>query len=128
MSKFKDPRILTRLVKHKKADFPVPVWYWINPMTGAKLSPDFFTKEEADNWFEIIVVSHNETYELMGRTKDGKMFELKCRIPEDALRDKKCPYRYEIDGNVLSIIILGVNEDDAKNRVEEYFKVISWIE
>ena len=97
-------------------------------MTGAKLSPDFFTKEEADNWFEIVVDSHNDTYDLMNRTKEGKIFELKCKVSEAPIRQKDCLIKYEVNGDILTINILGLNEEDAKNRVEEYFKVMSWIE
>jgi hypothetical protein len=128
MSKFKDPRVITRLVKHRKADFPVPIWYWINPMTGAKLSPDFFTQEEAEDWFEDVVDGHNAAYDLLNRTKDGKIFELKGNVPEAPFRVKKCPFKYEIDGDVLTIRILGMNVEDAKKRVEEYFNILKWIE
>lgn len=133
MPKFKGGQeILAHLVKHRKADMPVAVWYWVNPMTGVKISAEFATKEEASRWFDDLVNIHNDTYDLLARSKDGEMYELKGIVEESGIynrqKTKDCPFKFSISNCVLTISVLGMSKGDAKQRVEDYFDILSWIE
>lgn len=132
MATFKDKQILAHLVKHNKANNPVPVWYWINPMTGVKISPEFRLKDDADKWFDDLVSVHNDTYDLLNRTKQGKIFNLRAVVDVTGVisstNTKKCPFKHEIKGDVLYIDVLGADLADARTRVEEFFDVGEWLE
>jgi hypothetical protein len=51
------------LIKYRQADMENAVWFWVNPGSGAQLSPKFETQKEAEIWFDSVVSIHNETYE-----------------------------------------------------------------
>lgn len=132
MATFKDKQILAHLVKHKQADISLPVWYWINPMTGVKISPTFPTKDDADKWFDDLVAVHNDTYDLLNRSKEGKIFKIKAVIDNSGIisstKTKKCPFAYEITGDVLSVSVLGTDLGDARTRLEEFFDIVDWLD
>ncbi len=131
MATFKDKQILAHLVRHNKANATLPVWYWINPMTGVKISPEFGLKDEADKWFNDLVDVHNDTYDLLNRMKQGKIFNLRAVVDAteviSSINAKKCPFKHQIKGDVLYIHLLGADLADARTRVEEYFDIIEWL-
>lgn len=109
-----------------------PVWFWINPNTGSTLSPKFHTQDEAENWYDSVLHTHEETYNLMTRIKKGKFFTVSGKVDiGDVISSKKaneCPFTMELEDDILTVEVLAVDVDDAKNRISEYFEILEWIE
>jgi hypothetical protein len=108
------------------------VWFWINPSSGASLSPKFETQKEAEAWFDSIVSIHNETYDFLDRIKNGQFYILKGRIDVgDTISSKKaneCPFTMHLEDDILLLEVLGTSFEHAKKRVEEYFEILEWID
>jgi hypothetical protein len=119
------------LIKYRQTDMESPVWFWINPSSGASLSPSFSTQEKAEAWFESIVTIHTETYDFLDRIKNGRFYIVKGRVDVgDVISSKKgneCPFTMHLDDDILSVEVLATSYRDAKNRVEEYFEILEWI-
>jgi hypothetical protein len=120
------------LIKYRQADMENAVWFWVNPGSGAQLSPKFETQKEAEIWFDSVVSIHNETYDLLDRIKNGKMYTLKGRIDiGDAISSKKaneCPFTMHLEDDILSLEVLANSFEHAKERVEEYFEILEWVD
>jgi len=120
------------LIKYRQSEMESAVWFWINPGSGAPLSPKFETQEEAEFWFESVVSIHEETYDLIDRIKNGKFYTLKGRIDVgDVISSKKaneCPFTMHLKDDILSLEILATSFKHAKERAEEYFEILEWID
>jgi hypothetical protein len=120
------------LIKYRQTDMKEPVWFWINPSSGSKLSPEFNTQKEAENWFDSVVNIHNETYDFLDRVKNGRFYTVNGRVDVgDAISSKKaneCPFTMHLEDDILSLEVLATSFEHAKERVEEYFEILEWIE
>lgn len=119
------------LIKYRQADMKEAIWFWVNPNTGTTLSPEFSTQVDAEKWFDDVLLVHQETYDLMERTKFGKFFTVKGKVDiGDIISSKKagdCPFDMRIDGDVLSVKVLALDEESARKRVEEYIEILEWL-
>jgi hypothetical protein len=120
------------LIKYRQSNMENAVWFWINPGSGASLSPKFETQEEAEVWFEGVVSVHEETYDLLNRIKNGRLYTLKGRIDVgDVISSKKaneCPFTMHLEDDILSLEVLATSFKHAKERAEEYFEILEWID
>jgi hypothetical protein len=120
------------LIKYRQTDMKDPVWFWINPSSGTELSPRFETQQQAERWFDSVVSIHNETYDFLDRVKNGKFYTLKGRIDVgDVISSKKaneCPFTLNLDDDILEIEVLATSFEHAKERAEEYFEILEWID
>ena len=111
---------------------PEAVWFWVNPSSGATLSPEFNTQQEAERWFDDVVSIHNETYNLLDRVKNGKFYTVRGKVDlGDVISSKKandCPFTIHLDDDILIVEVLATSMSDAKERVEEYFEILEWVE
>lgn len=119
------------LIKYRHKGSEDNVWFWINPDSGASLSPKFRTQEDAEDWFDAVVVAHTETYNLLERIKDGKFHIIKGRIDVgDLISSKKaneCPFTMHLEDDILELEILATSYEHARERAEEYFEILEWI-
>ena len=108
------------------------VWFWINPSTMAALSGQFKTQAEAERWFDDTVAIHEETYHLLNRLRHGSMYTVRAIVdPDDITSSKKssaCNFTMHIEDDILEVELLATSIEHARERVEEYFSVIEWIE
>lgn len=108
------------------------VWYWANPNTQSQISPEFFTQDAAEKWFDDIMYIHEETYDLIERSKKGEFYTVRGLVDMDKLfmnrKIEECPYLMYMTEEILEIIVLALNENDAKRRVENYIDDIQWID
>jgi hypothetical protein len=120
------------LIKYRQTDMKAPVWFWINPSSGSTLSPKFATQDEAENWYETIVTTHEETYNLLTRSKRGKFYKVFGRVDlGDVISSKKaneCPFTLYLEDDILEAQVLAVDIEDARSRVSEYFEILEWID
>ena len=120
------------LIKYRHVGVEGEVWFWINPSSGTKLSPQFTTHSEAECWFDSVIAIHNETYDFLDRIKNGKFYTLKGRIDiGDTISSKKaneCPFTLHLEDDILELEILSTSFEHAKERAEEYFEILEWIE
>jgi hypothetical protein len=120
------------LIKYRQANMENAVWFWINPGSGAALSPEFETQEEAEVWFEGVVSVHEETYDFLDRIKNGRFYKVKGRIDVgDVISSKKandCPFTMHLEDDILELEILATSFKHAKERAEEYFEILEWID
>jgi hypothetical protein len=120
------------LIKYRQTDMEEPVWFWINPSSGTKLSPEFDTQKDAEKWFDSVVDIHNETYDFLDRVKNGKFYTVNGRVDVgDAISSKKaneCPFTMHLEDDILSLEVLATSFEHAKERVEEYFEILEWID
>lgn len=132
MNNNKKKQFKAHLIKYRQSDMIEPVWFWINPSTGSTLSPHFKTLEEAEQWFDTIIESHNQTYFLLERISKGKFYTVKGKIDiGDTISSKKaneCPFEIHLDDDILIVEVLGTSIVDARARVEEYFEILEWVE
>lgn len=130
--KIKNKRFHAHLIKYRQADMDEAVWFWINPSSGATLSPQFTTQEAAEKWFDDVIAIHNETHSLMERIRSGNFYTLKGRVDLiQFISEKKMnasPFLIRLEGDILSVDVLAVSVDDARARVEEYFEILEWLE
>lgn len=129
---FKKKQFKAHLIKYRQTDMPEAVWFWVNPSSGATLSPEFNTQQEAERWFDDVVSIHNETYNLLDRVKNGKFYTVRGKVDlGDVISSKKandCPFTIFLDDDILIVEVLATSMADAKGRVEEYFEILEWVE
>lgn len=127
----KKKQFKAHLIKYRQADMKEPVWFWVNPSSGASLSPQFDTQEEAEKWFDDVIEIHNETYDLIDRVKNGKFYSVSGKVDiGDLISSKKaneCPFTLHLEDDILTAEVLAVSVNDAKERVEEYFEILEWM-
>mgnify|MGYP000026118917 FL=1 len=120
------------LIKYRHASMEEAVWFWINPSSGTPLSPKFETQIEAESWFDSVIKIHNETYDVIDRIKNGRFYTLKGRIDVgDVISSKKaneCPFTMHLKDDILQLEILATSFKHAKERAEEYFEILEWID
>lgn len=120
------------LIKYRQTDMKNAVWFWINPSSGSKLSPEFTTQRDAEMWFDSVVSVQNETYDFLDRIKNGKLYTIKGRIDiGDVISSKKaneCPFTMHLEDDVLELEVLATSFEHAKERVEEYFEILEWMD
>jgi hypothetical protein len=120
------------LIKYRQTDMKDPVWFWVNPSSGTELSPRFETQQQAEKWFDAVVSIHTETYDFLDRVKNGKFYTVKGRIDiGDVISSKKgneCPFTMHLEDDILTLEVLGASFEHAKERVEEYFEILEWID
>lgn len=120
------------LIKYRQTDMKEVLWFWINPNSGSKLSPEFTTQKDAEEWFDSVVATHNETYDFLDRIKNGKFYTVNGRVDiGDTISSKKaneCPFTMHLEDDILSLEVLGTSLEHAKERVEEYFEILEWID
>ena len=79
-----------------------------------------------------MIAIHNETYDFLDRIKNGKFYTLRGRIDiGDTISSKKaneCPFTMNLEDDILELEILGTSFEHAKERAEEYFEILEWIE
>lgn len=117
------------LIKYREPQLEDFIWFWINPTTGNKISGDFFTQEEAEEWFREMVSIYDESVTLIKRAKSGSFFRL-VGVLEDAnvTKNQNCPFEHTIEGMLIGIKVLGLDLNDAKHRVETFYDIREWIE
>lgn len=127
----KKKQFKAHLIKYRQADMRDPVWFWVNPSSGATLSPEFSTQEEAEKWFDDVVEIHNETASLLNRVKNGKFYTVYGKVDiGDVISSKKandCPFTMHLEDDILVVEVLATSVQDAKDRVMEYFEIIEWM-
>lgn len=127
----KKKQFKAHLIKYRHADMKDAVWFWVNPSSGATLSPKFTTQEEAEKWFDDVVEIHNETYTLLNRVKNGKFYTVSGKVDlGDLISSKKandCPFTMHLEDDILTVEVLASSLDDAKERVAEYFEILEWM-
>ena len=120
------------LIKYRQTDMKDPVWFWVNPSSGTELSPRFETQQQAEKWFDAVVSIHTETYEFLDRVKNGKFYTVNGRVDiGDTISSKKaneCPFTMHLEDDILSLEVLATSFEHAKERVEEYFEILEWID
>lgn len=120
------------LVKYRQADMKDPVWFWINTTTGTTLSPHFETQPQAEKWFDDVVTIHAETYDLLDRVMYGQFHTLKGKVDIGDLvsstKVNNCPFDIHLEDDILVIEVLGTTIQQARERVEEYFEILEWLE
>lgn len=115
------------LIRYRDEELQDFVWFWINPKTGAKISGDFLTQEDAEFWWKEMMYIHTESMNLVQRVKDGNFYHLKAELADDKIHvNPDCPFRSYIQDNVLHVTVLGLNLRDAKQRVEQYYSIKRW--
>jgi hypothetical protein len=120
------------LIKYRQTDMKDPVWFWVNPSSGTELSPRFETQQQAEKWFDAVVSIHTETYDFLDRVKNGKFYTVNGRVDiGDTISSKKaneCPFTMHLEDDILSLEVLATSFEHAKERVEEYFEILEWID
>ena len=120
------------LIKYRQSAMSGDVWFWMNPSSKVKLSPEFDTQEAAEKWFDTVVSIHTETYDVLDRVKNGKFYTVNGRVDiGDTISSKKaneCPFIMQLEDDILSLEVLGTSLEHAKERVEEYFEILEWID
>jgi hypothetical protein len=127
----KSKQFKASLIKYRSADMKDAIWFWVNPTTGSTLSPEFKRQEDAEKWFDDVIKVHQETYNFMERCKSGKFFLIRGKVDVgDVISSKKandCPFDMHLEDDIMVFEILGLDENDAKARVEEYFEILEWL-
>ena len=120
------------LIKYRQTDMKNPVCFWINPSSGSTLSPKFATQGEAENWYDTIIETHEQSYNLLTRLKNGKFYRVFGRVDlGDVISSKKaneCPFTLYLEDDILEVEVLAIDIEDARNRVSEYFEILEWID
>lgn len=122
------------LIKYRDPYLKDYIWFWINPNTGNKISGDFFTQEEAEDWFREMMSIYDEAIGLIRRVKDGQFFQLEGYLEDRNVSiNKNCPFEHTIRSletgeNVLIVKVLGIDQNDAKYRVQTFYDVKEWVE
>jgi hypothetical protein len=119
------------LIKYRQAEMKSPIWFWVNPATGSTLSPEFTKQEDAEKWFDDVIKAHQETYNVLQRCMSGNFFFIRGKVDVgDVISSKKaneCPFDMHLEDDIIAFEVLGLDEDDAKARVEEYFEILEWL-
>ena len=120
------------LIKYRQTDMKEAVWFWINPSSGAALSPRFQTQQEAEIWYDTVVSIHTETYDFLDRIKNGKFYTVRGKIDVgdviSSIKANECPFTMHLEDDILTLEVLGTSFKQAKERVEEYFEILEWID
>ena len=128
----KKKQFKAHLIKYRDPDDHSYLWFWINPNSGTTLSPHFTTQQDAEKWFDDIMVIHNETYDLLDRVKNGKFHIVKGRIDVgdtlSSVKSSLCPFTVHLEDDTIEIEVLATSVLDARKRVEVYFEILEWID
>lgn len=128
----KKRKFQAHLIKYRQTDMQEHVWFWINPGSGTTISPEFKTQTEAEKWFDDVVSIHNETFDLLDRIKNGKFYIVRGKVDlGDVISSKKaneCPFTMHLDDDTIIVEVLAVTLADARQRVEEFFEILEWVE
>jgi hypothetical protein len=120
------------LIKYRQTDMKEAVWFWINPSSGTALSPRFGTQQEAEIWYDRVVSIHTETYDFLDRIKNGKFYTVRGKIDVgdviSSIKANECPFTMHLEDDILTLEVLGTSFKHAKERVEEYFEILEWID
>jgi hypothetical protein len=119
--------ISATLIKYRKNAYDDYSWFWIDSKSGAALSKHFETQEDAETWFNGMIAIHNETYSLLDRVMNGKVYTVSARVDLSA-EYPKSPYPSKYEDDMLHVTLLARNEEEAKKRVEKYYYVLEWAE
>jgi hypothetical protein len=119
--------ISATLIKYRKNVYDDFSWFWIDSKSGAALSKHFETQEDAETWFNGMIAIHNETYSLLDRVMNGKMYTVSARVDLSA-ELPRCPYTSKYEDDMMHVTLLARNEEEAKKRVEQYYYVLEWVE
>ena len=96
------------------------------------LVADTNTAKDVEKWFDDVKMAHEETYDLIDRTKHGEFFTVRGIVDLEDLfmnhRISDCPYMMYMYDDIIEFIVLALNEDDAKRRVEKYIDNIYWVD
>lgn len=131
MTTNKKKQFSAHLIKYRLTENSSFMWFWVNPETGATLSPYFKTPDAAEAWFDDVLEVHNQTYNLIDRVKNGHFYTLRARVDIDEMlitpSTFECPFTIHLDDDIIEVQVLGTNIEDAKKRVEEYFEILEWV-
>lgn len=131
MTTNKKKQFRAHLIKYRLTENSSFMWFWVNPETGATLSPYFKTPDAAEAWFDDVLEVHNQTYNLIDRVKNGHFYTLRARVDIDEMlitpSTFECPFTIHLDDDIIEVEVLGTNIEDAKKRVEEYFEILEWV-
>jgi hypothetical protein len=126
----KKKSFVANLIKYRQADMKEPIWFWINPSTGTIISDQFTTAAAAEKWYDNVIYIHNETFNLIERTMRGKFFKIKGKVDVgDVISSKKaneCPFTMHLEDDIMEFEVLAKDEEEAKNRVCEFFEILEW--
>ena len=116
------------LIKYKDGEMKDPFWFWVSSSSGSPISPKFSSPKDAEEWYDSVISIHNETFSLLERSKDGKIYRISGRVSDEICQIKPgCTFTRERKGDIISFDVLGLSVEDARNRVEEYFEILEWI-
>jgi hypothetical protein len=119
------------LIKYRDPESEHFVWFWVNSSSGGTISPSFLTRIEAERWYDDIVRIHRETIDLILRAKDGQFYKLKGRINVEEMliytKGKRCPFPVFLEEDTISMEILALSEQEAKNKALKYFDILEWL-
>ena len=130
----KTRKIKAHLIRYRHADMEEAVWFWINPESGATLSPEFETQEEAEAWLNDVMTIHTESNSLISRAKDGNFYNLKAKVSpkfiKSTAKDQERQFTLRFQGDILEIDVLALSLEDAKERILNVYNVpvLEWIE
>lgn len=104
-------------------------WFWMSPKSGKKISPQFSTKPEAEEWFSRTTTAMSECAMLIARAKQGKFYNLSARIDTEIILPKdKTAFAFRQTGDIIWATVLGVDIQDARNRVNSVIPIREWVE
>jgi hypothetical protein len=126
MSK-KSSVISATLIKYRKTPYDDFSWFWIDAKSGAALSKHFDNQDEAETWFNGMILIHNETYSLLDRVMNGKVYTVRAKVDLSA-DNPICPYPSKYEDDMMHVTLLARSEEEAKKRVEKYYYVLEWAE
>lgn len=119
------------LIKYRDPESSDFVWFWVNPSSGGAISPSFPSRIQAERWYNDIIQVHKETIDLILRAKDGEFYKLKGRINIEEMliytKGKRCPFPVFLEEDTISMSILALSEQEAKNTVLKYFDILEWL-
>lgn len=128
----KKKQFKAHLIKYRGTDGTKTLWFWVNPDSGATISPHFYSQDSAERWFDDILVIHNETCDLLDRVKNGSFHTIKGRVDVGEVISSRsaaeCPFTIHLEDDIIEAQVLAVSKADAKKRVEYYFEILEWIE
>lgn len=119
--------ISATLIKYRKTTYDDFSWFWIDSKSGAALSKHFESQDEAEEWFNGMISIHNETYSLLDRVMNGRMYFVSARVDLSA-EFPKCPYPSKYEDDMMHVTVFARDEKEARKRVEQYFDVLEWEE
>lgn len=119
--------ISATLIKYRKTAYDDFSWFWIDSKSGAALSKHFETQDEAEEWFNGMIFIHNETYSLLDRVMNGRMYFMSARVDLSA-KFPACPYPSNYEDDMMHVTVFARDEKEARKRVEQYFDVLEWEE